>query len=115
MIDYEKLFTILIEAGAFVSAIAAFVAAVIMFRLTKKFGTGILASSFKSISIGIFTIAIAILIDAVLNYASTSGIKEIAQFITILTVIKLVLLVLGTYIIVIGSKKTGDKLEHVTK
>lgn len=115
MIDLSKLLTIIIEAGALISAFAAIVAAVIMSRVTKKFGTGILASGFKSISLGVFFIALGILVDAVETYLSSANFAPIQQFITIILLIKLFLFVVGTYIIVIGSKKTGDKLESLTQ
>lgn len=115
MIDLPKLLTIIIEAGALISAFAAIVAAVIMSRVTKKFGTGILASGFKSISLGVFFIALGILVDAIETYLSSANFAPIQQFITIILLIKLFLFVVGTYIIVIGSKKTGDKLESLTQ
>lgn len=114
MIDITKLLTVGIEAGAMISAFAAIVAAVIMSRVTKKFGTGILASGFKSISFGVFFVALGILVDAIESYFQESNFAPIGQYITILIAIKLVLFVLGTYVIVIGSKKTGDKLESLT-
>jgi hypothetical protein len=112
MIDSQRLLTIVVEAGSLISAMAALVAGVIMVRVNKKFGTGILASGFKSISVGVFFIAVAILIDAAQSYVQISDMFEIAM---VLTIIKEVLFVIGTYIIVIGSKKTGDKLESLTK
>jgi hypothetical protein len=115
MIDTTKLITIAIEAGAFISTMAALVAAVIMLRVTRKFGTGILASGFKAISFGVLFIALGILVDAVQNYLQLQGFTGLGQFITIILFIKLVLFVIGTYIIVIGSKRTGDKLESLTK
>ncbi len=115
MIDTTRLLTIAIEAGAFISTMAAFVAAIIMLRVTRKFGTGILASGFKAISFGVLFIAFGILVDAVESYLQVESLTGIQQFITILLLIKLVLFVIGTYIIVIGSKKTGDKLESLTK
>lgn len=115
MLDTHKLLTIAIEAGALISAFAAIVAAAIMFKVTKKFGTGILASGFKAISFGVFFIALGILVDAVQSYLTTVNFDPIKDFITILLIIKLLLFVIGTYIIVIGSKKTGDKLESLTK
>jgi hypothetical protein len=115
MIDTGRLLTIAIEAGAFISTMAAFVAAIIMLRVTTKFGTGILASGFKAISFGVLFIALGILVDAVESYVQVENIANIGQFVTIVLLIKLVLFVIGTYIIVIGSKKTGDKLESLTK
>ena len=115
MIDIQRFITIGIEAGALISGFAAIVAGVIMWRVTKKFGTGILASGFKAISLGVFFIALGILVDAGETNLQSASFAPIEQFITILLIIKLVLFVLGTYIIVIGSKKTGDKLESLTK
>jgi hypothetical protein len=115
MIDTTRLLTIAIEAGAFISTMAALVAAVIMLRVTRKFGTGILASGFKAISFGVLFIALGIMVDAVQSYLQVEGFTGVGQFITIILLIKLVLFVIGTYIIVIGSKRTGDKLESLTK
>jgi hypothetical protein len=112
MIDSQRLLTIIIEAGSLISAMAALVAGVIMVQVTKKFGTGILAAGFKSISVGVFFIAVAILIDAVQSYIQLSDMLAVA---TVVIIIKEILFVIGTYIIVIGSKKTGDKLESLTK
>ena len=111
MIDTQELLTILVEAGALISTFAAIVAGVIMFRVTKKFGMGILAVGFKSISIGILFIAAGILIDAIQVYVQFSA----ALIQMGLLIIKDILFVAGTYSIVIGSKKTGDKLESLTK
>jgi hypothetical protein len=115
MIDTTKLLTIAIEAGAFISTMAALVAAIIMLRVTRKFGTGILASGFRSISFGVLFIALGILIDAVQSYLQVQDFAGLQHFVTIILLVKLVLYVIGTYIIVIGSKRTGDKLESLTK
>lgn len=112
MIDTHKLLTIAIEVGSFVAVFAAVVAGVLMAQVTKKFGTGILAAGFKSISIGVFFIAAGILIDAAESYFTISNAFELS---VILLLVKEALFVVGTYIIVIGSKKTGDKLESLTK
>lgn len=112
MIDTHKLLTILIEVGSFVAVFAAVVAGVLMAQVTKKFGTGILAAGFKSISVGVFFIAAGILIDAAESYFTISSAFEIS---VVFLITKEVLFVVGTYIIVIGSKKTGDKLESLTK
>lgn len=109
--DYAKLITILVQAGSFVSAFAAIAAGLIMASVTKKFGTGILASGFKTISLGVIFIALGIIIDAVNAYIQISS---NAVSLSILLV-KEALFVIGTYTIVIGSKKTGDKLESLTK
>lgn len=117
MIDTTRLLTILLQAGSFISAFAAMAAGIVMESVTKKFGTGILASGFKTNSIGVFLIAFGILIDAVETYIQLSGYATLLPTIipTILLIIKYIFFVLGTYVIVIGSKKTGDKLETLTK
>lgn len=73
MIDTTKLLTVLVEAGSFIAAFAAIAAGIVMASVTKKFGTGILASGFKTNSIGIFFIAAGILLDAVNSYLQLSG------------------------------------------
>jgi len=116
MIDTAKLLTVIIEAGSFISALAAIAAGLVMFRITRKFGSGFLASGFKTFSFGVFFIAAGILIDAIQGYIQTSNSNPlISQLVVILLIVKELLFVLGTYIIVIGSKKTGDKLESLTK
>jgi hypothetical protein len=115
MIDTTKLLVIVIEAGALISTMAALVATVIMLGVTRKFGTGILASGFKYISFGVLFIALGILVDSIQSYLQINNFSGIQQFVTIILLIKLVLYVIGTYIIVIGSKRTGDKLESLTK
>lgn len=114
MIDIQKLLTIIIEGSSFISALASIAAGIIMANVTKKFGTGILASGFKAISIGVFFIAAAILIDAIESYLEVSGYLNM-NLVYVLLLIKAPLFIIGTYIIVIGSKKTGDKLESLTK
>jgi hypothetical protein len=115
MIDTAKLLTIFVEAGSFIAAFAAIAAGVVMASVTKKFGTGILASGFKTNAFGIFFIAAAILLDAVNAYLQLSGFGLPPLVTPILLIIKEAFFVIGTYIIVIGSKKTGDKLESLTK
>ncbi|KKQ94735.1 MAG: hypothetical protein A3C27_00225 [Candidatus Levybacteria bacterium RIFCSPHIGHO2_02_FULL_39_36] len=112
MIDTQRFFTILIEGISFVAAFAAVAAAFIMYEVTKKFGSGILASGFKSISAGVLFLALGIIIDALNSYflLSYNNIYSVLVFL-----IKGICFVVGTYIIVIGSKRTADKLESLTK
>lgn len=112
MIDQAKLINILVQGGSFVAAFAAIAAGVIMASVRSKFGTGILAQGFKSISTGVFFIAAGIIVDAIQTYLQSAGNLLIP---VILLVLKELLFVIGTYIIVIGSKKTGDSLESLTK
>jgi hypothetical protein len=109
--EVDKLITIAIQAGSFISAFAAIAAGVIMSSFTKKFGTGLLASGFKNISTGVILIAGGILIDAISSYIQLNNLN--ISFIILIA--KDILFVLGTYLIVIASKKTRDKLESLTK
>lgn len=111
MIDLEKLLTVVVQAGAFISAFAAIAAGILMARVTKKFGAGILVSGFRTISVGIFLVAIGIILDAAQVYLANIT----PQLITAIVGLRQVFFVLGTYIIVIGSKNTKDKLESLTK
>lgn len=112
MIDYEKLLPVLIEAASFISAFAAIAAGIIMARFIRKFVTGILAMGFRTIGIGIFIVALAIIIDAVAIYIQ---VLNTPTTLNILLVVRQILFVIGTYIIVIGSKRMGDKLEVLSK
>src|ERR1035437_2805125 len=112
--DTQKLLTIIIEAGSFIAALASIAAGLIMANVTKKFGTGILASGFKTISIGVLFIAVAIIIDAVQSYLEIAS-SSITSINLILLLVRVPFCLIGTYLIVIGSKKTGDKLESLTK
>ena len=109
--DTKNLATVIIQAATFIAAFAAITANILMSSVVKKFGTGILASGFKTISVGIFLIAIAIILD-VFNFYFQS--YEDA-FILFVAITKEILFVLGTFIIVIASKRTADKLESLTK
>lgn len=109
--NLETILPIVVQAGAFIAAFAAIAAGIIMSTVRKKFGTGILASGFKTISFGVFFISGGIFIDAVTSYL---GITADSPFGTVLLV-KDILFVVGTYIIVVGSKKTADKLESLTQ
>lgn len=113
MFDFSKALQILVEAASFVSAFAAIAAGLIMAKFLRKFVTGILARGFKTIGIGIFIIAWAIITDTAqmhmqnLNYSPSLS--------TALLILKQVLFLAGTYTIVIGSKTMGDKLEELSK
>ncbi len=114
-LDSAKLLSILVEAGSFIASFAAIAAGFVMAGVTKKFGTGILATGFKTNAIGIFFIAGGILLDATNSYMQLSGFTIDPLLTTGILIAKEALFVIGTYIIVIGSKKTGDKLESLTK
>lgn len=112
MIDVNKPMQLVVEAASFISAFAAIAAAIIMARFIKKFVTGILATGFKTIGVGIFILALGIIIDAVDIYIQTLNSTSSSS---ILLLIKQVLFVIGTFVIVIGSKNMGDKLEALSK
>lgn len=109
--DTEKLLAIIVQGGSFMAAFAAITAGILMSNVTKKFGSGILASGFKTISTGVLFIAAGIIIDAVSSYIQIASNFTLAAIL----IAKEIFFVVGTYIIVIGSKKTGDKLESLTK
>src|SRR3989344_114005 len=96
MIDTQRFFTILIEGISFVAAFAAVAAAFIMYEVTKKFGSGILASGFKSISAGVLFLALGIIIDALNSYflLSYNNIYSVLVFL-----IKGICFVFGTFLI----------------
>lgn len=104
--------TILVNGISFIAAFAAIAAAVIMYQVTKKFGTGILAHGFKTIGTGVLFLAVGIIIDAINSYLqiSPTSVYSVGVFL-----IKGGCFVVGTYVIVIGSKRTIDKLENLTK
>lgn len=110
--DYTRLLPVLIEAASFIAAFAAIAAAIIMARFIRKFVTGILAVGFKTIGIGIFVLALGIIIDAVELYVQA---LNNSSTLNILLIIRQILFVAGTYIIVVGSKNMGDKLEILSK
>lgn len=103
--------TLIIQVGSLVAAIAAVILGVIMANVTKKFGTGILASGFTSISLGVFLIAGGIIIDALTAFLQISDLVVMV----IILLFKYTFFITGTYLIVISSKKTSDKLESLTK
>ncbi len=103
---------LVIEAISFISAFAAIAAGVIMAKFLRKFVAGILARGFKTIGIGIFILALGIIMDATEIYTqalNTSG------FLTALLILKPIIFLIGTYTIVTGSKTMGDKLETLSK
>lgn len=103
--------SIIVQAISLVAAIAAVIAGVLMANVTKKFGTGILALGFKTISLGVFFIIGGIIIDAVSTYLQITDQAASA----IIMVMKYAFFIIGMYIIVSGSKKTSEKLESLTK
>jgi hypothetical protein len=110
--DFSRLMPVLIEAASFTAAFAAITAAIIMARFVRKFVTGILATGFRTIGIGIFILALGIIIDALEIYIQASISPSAVNF---LQIARQVFFIVGTYIIVIGSKNMGDKLEMLSK
>ncbi|MBI4079126.1 MAG: hypothetical protein HY429_02410 [Candidatus Levybacteria bacterium] len=106
MVDAAKLSLLILQSGSFIAAFAAIAAAFIMFAIRKKIGSGILASGFTTIAVGVLSIAVAIIIDAAIVYM---------QQLMFLLFIKNLLFIAGTYTIIIGSKKIRDNLEFLAK
>lgn len=104
-----ELLTLATQAGYFISAFAAISAAIIMTTVTKKLGGGVLAAGFRIMSIGIGAIAAGIIVDALANYI---GFLKNGDWVS-LTMIKEMLFVIGTYSIVIGSKRIVDQLKSL--
>lgn len=111
-IDSAEFISILVQGFPFISVFAGIAASVIMFQVTKKFGTGILADGFRSIANGVLFIALGIIVDAAINYFHLSGENLYSAG---LLFIEGICFVVGTYIIVIGSKKMAEKLESLTQ
>ena len=107
-----QLLSISTQAGSFIAGFAAIAAGIIMMGVKKRFGTGILASGFNFIALGVLALAAGIILDVLQNYIQSASNSAIASFILLL---KEFLFVVGTYLIAIGSKRTGDKLESLTK
>lgn len=103
---------IIIEATSFITAFAAIAAAIIMARFIRRFVTGILAIGFKTIGIGIFILALGIIVDAFEIYLQA---VQAPATVSILLVVRQVFFIVGAYIVVIGSKTMGDKLEELSK
>jgi len=112
LLNNLQFLTILVQGVSFIAAFAALTASVIMYQVTKKFGSGILAHGFKTIGTGVLFIALGIIIDAINTYLQITP-TELASAGVFL--IKGICFVTGTYIIVIGSKKTADRLENLTR
>lgn len=108
----SNIIEIITQAGSFIAAFAAIAAGFVLANMAKKFNSGIFASNFRSISTGIFLIGFAILIDAIQTYVASFAQPQVLTFIII---VKEILFVIGTYVIVIGSKKTADSMETMTK
>lgn len=110
--DRVEVIAIVVNGVSFIAAFAAIAASVIMYQVTKKFGTGILAHGFKTIGTGVLFVAMGIIIDAVTSYFQfgSGNVYSAGVFL-----IKGLCFVAGTYTIVIGSKRTIDKLENLTK
>ncbi|MDP3998661.1 MAG: hypothetical protein Q8P89_03530 [bacterium] len=96
----------IIEMAALIAALAGISAAIIMKKVTSHFGTGIVATGYRYSAAGVALISLAMLIEAVLKYLQIQG--------GVFALTKEILLVLGTYTIVIGTKITADKLDNLT-
>lgn len=108
----SSLLTVLAQIASFAASFSGIAAGIIMSQVTKKFGTGILAYGFRAIAIGIIFIGAGIITDAFATYVLAFN-KPVVN--AILLILKEVFFVVGAYVIVIGSKKTADKLETLTK
>ncbi len=103
---------LLILIASFIASFSGVAAGVIMVNVTKKFKTGILSYGFKAVAIGIILIAFGITIDSLSTYVL---VFQNPTLDTALLILKEASFVIGAYVIVIGSKRTADKLETLTK
>lgn len=94
-----------IEITALISALAGLSAAIIMKRVTAHFGTGIVATGYRFTAGGVAIIGLAMFIESIIEYLQIR--------VDLLVLIKEILLVLGTYTIVVGTKLTVDKLDNL--
>mgnify|MGYP001560579231 CR=1 FL=1 len=108
--NVTQFLTIVVQAGTFIAAFAGIAASIVMFSITKKFGLGILAASFKTISLGVIFIALGMVVDALNSYLQLGSNVVVASIV----ILKEAFFVVGTYIIVIGAKNTADKLEKLS-
>lgn len=109
---FISLLTILVQGTSFIAAFAAVASSVIMYQVVCRFGKGVLADGFKFIMSGLLFVALAIVIDAFANYLGFSNDNPYALFVNL---IKGICFMVGTYSIVIGSRKTVDKLEVLAR
>jgi len=107
--DFRNL---LILIASFMASFGGISAGVIMVNVTKKFKTGILSYGFKSVAIGIILVGFGITIDSLATYVL---LFKNPTFDTVLLILKEAAFVIGAFIIVIGSKRTADKLQTLTK
>lgn len=107
-----NLLTVSIQIASFMASFAGIAAGAIMSNVSNKFHSGILAYGYKATAIGIIFIAAGIITDSLAIYVLSFNSQVIN---TILLILKEVFFVVGTYIIVIGNKKTADKLQTLTK
>lgn len=109
---FDNFFFILIQSISFISVFAGIAATIMMLKINKKFGTGILASGFKTVALGIGLVAMGIIFDAFQVYLQT---LFNLNYSPIFIIIKELLFLIGSYTIVVGTKKTGDKLESLIR
>jgi hypothetical protein len=110
--DNQGIVIIFIKATSLVAAFAAIMATIIISRFLNKFATGILAMGFKTIGIGIGIIALGIVIDTIQIYIQA---VSNSSALSLLLIVRQIFFVLGTYVIIIGSKNMGDKLAELSK
>lgn len=108
----NNLQNLFILIASFVASFSAVAAGMIMVSVTKNFKTGILSYGFKSIAIGIIFVAFGIIIDSLGAYLLVFKNPNLN---TLLLILKEASFVIGAYIIVIGSKRTADKMQTLTK
>jgi len=110
--DNQAITSTFIEVVSLVAALAAIIATIITSQFLNKFATGILAMGFKTIGIGIGIIALGIVIDTIQIYIQ---IASNSSALSLLLIVRQIFFVLGTYVIIIGSKNMGNRLSELSK
>ena len=110
--DNQAITSTLIEVVSLIAALSAIIATIITSQFLNKFATGILAMGFKTIGIGIGIIALGIVIDTIQIYIQ---ITSNSSALSLLLIVRQIFFVLGTYIIIIGSKNMGNRLAELSK
>lgn len=97
----------MLSISSFFSVIVGLFAVYLMITVARKFGTGIVADGFRYVTIGVIFIVAATLFESFIRFYEIRA--ELVRF------TREVLLIIGTYAIVIGAKITADKLEDIHK
>lgn len=110
-VDNAQLSLLLLESSAFIAAFAAITAAAIMFTTRKKAGSGLMASGFQAMAIGVSLLALGMLLDTI-----TIFVYQLKPLIfAAVFFVKNLLFIVGTYFVVVGGKRIRDNFASLTQ